>query len=58
LHGKIERPARVVLLEVAFGKAGGLVPEASLVETDDEGHPTRELALLLGARAKPPIGGP
>jgi tRNA1Val (adenine37-N6)-methyltransferase len=47
VHGKADRPARIVLIELAFGKPGGLVVETPLIETGDEGRPAEEVARLL-----------
>jgi tRNA1Val (adenine37-N6)-methyltransferase len=49
VHGKADRPARVVLVELARAKPGGLVVLPALVEVGDDGKPTRELASLLRA---------
>jgi tRNA1Val (adenine37-N6)-methyltransferase len=47
VHGKADRPARVVLVELAHGKPGGLVVLPALVEVDGDGKPTKELEALL-----------
>ncbi|MET0592962.1 MAG: methyltransferase [Polyangiaceae bacterium] len=47
VHGKRDRPARVVLLELANAKPGGLVVETPLIETGDDGRPSAEVAELL-----------
>jgi tRNA1Val (adenine37-N6)-methyltransferase len=47
VHGTADRPARVALVELAFGKAGGLVVETPLVETREGGRPSDEVARLL-----------
>jgi tRNA1Val (adenine37-N6)-methyltransferase len=49
VHGKADRPARVGLVEFAFGKAGGLVVETPLIETGSDGQPTDEVARLVRA---------
>jgi tRNA1Val (adenine37-N6)-methyltransferase len=49
VHGRADRPARVVLLELAFGKPGGLITEPPFIETDVEGQRSAELARLLSA---------
>jgi tRNA1Val (adenine37-N6)-methyltransferase len=51
VHGKPDRPARIALLELAFGKPGGLVVTPPLIETDTRGRPTPEIAQLLLSRA-------
>ena len=51
VHGREGRPARVALIELCFGKEGGLVVAAPLVETDARGQPGSELAELLGSSA-------
>jgi tRNA1Val (adenine37-N6)-methyltransferase len=56
VHGKHDRPARVVLVELVAGRAGGLVVLPPLVETDSDGTRCTELSELLRARrAKKPI---
>ena len=47
VHGKAERPARILLVELAFAKTGGLVVETPLIETREGGRPTEEVARLL-----------
>jgi tRNA1Val (adenine37-N6)-methyltransferase len=47
VHGKSDRPARVVLLELASAKPGGLIVETPLVETGDDGRPAAEVAALV-----------
>jgi tRNA1Val (adenine37-N6)-methyltransferase len=47
VHGKSDRPARIVLVELANAKTGGLVVETPLVETGDDGRPSREVAALV-----------
>jgi len=47
VHGTATRPARVVLLELASGKPGGLAVLPPLVETDGAHRPTPELAKIL-----------
>ncbi len=47
VHGRADAPARVVLVEAVAGKPGGLAIEAPLVETDEAGRPSIELAALL-----------
>jgi tRNA1Val (adenine37-N6)-methyltransferase len=47
VHGKIDRPARIALVELAFAKAGGLAVEMPLIETGSDGRPTLEMAELL-----------
>jgi tRNA1(Val) A37 N6-methylase TrmN6 len=47
VHGTADRPARVALVELAFGKAGGLVVETPLIETGEGGRPSDEIARLL-----------
>jgi tRNA1Val (adenine37-N6)-methyltransferase len=46
VHGRGDRPARIALIELSRGKAGGLVIEPALVETEG-GRPTAELDSLL-----------
>jgi tRNA1(Val) A37 N6-methylase TrmN6 len=46
VHGKVERPARVALVELARAKAGGLVVDTPLVEIGPDGLATPELARL------------
>jgi tRNA1Val (adenine37-N6)-methyltransferase len=48
VHGKTDRPARVALVELAFAKAGGLVVETPLVETESDGRASDEVAHLVG----------
>jgi tRNA1Val (adenine37-N6)-methyltransferase len=47
VHGRIGDAARVVLVECAAGKPGGLAIEPPLVECDDRGTRTAELTALL-----------
>ena len=47
VHGKVERPARVALIELAFAKAGGLVVDTPLIETGSDGRPSEEVARLV-----------
>jgi tRNA1Val (adenine37-N6)-methyltransferase len=47
VHGKADRPARVALTELAFGKPGGLVVETPLIETAADGRPMPEIAHLM-----------
>jgi tRNA1Val (adenine37-N6)-methyltransferase len=47
VHGKADRPARVALIELAFGRPGGLVVETPLIETARDGRPTEEIARLV-----------
>jgi tRNA1Val (adenine37-N6)-methyltransferase len=49
VHGKMDRPARIVLLELAFGKPGGLVVVPPLVEIGFDGQRTAELEELLNS---------
>ena len=47
VHGKVDRPARVALIELAFAKPGGLVVDTPLIETGSDGRPTPEIAHLM-----------
>jgi tRNA1Val (adenine37-N6)-methyltransferase len=47
VHGKVDRPARVALIELAFAKAGGLVVETPLIETGSDGRPMPEITRLM-----------
>jgi tRNA1Val (adenine37-N6)-methyltransferase len=47
VHGKAKRPARVVLVELARAKPGGLVVVPPLFEVGEDGKPTPDLAALL-----------
>ena len=47
VHGKADRPARVALIELVSGKAGGLVVETPLIETESDGRATEEVARLV-----------
>jgi tRNA1Val (adenine37-N6)-methyltransferase len=51
VHGREGRPARVALIELCFGKKGGLVVAPPLVETDARGQRAPELCDLLASRA-------
>ncbi len=51
VHGKVDRPARVVLAELAHARRGGLSVMPPLVETDESGRPTAEIAALLRPNA-------
>ena len=47
VHGKADRPARIAMIELAFGKPGGLVVETPLIETGPDGRPAEEVAKLV-----------
>jgi tRNA1Val (adenine37-N6)-methyltransferase len=47
VHGRARDAARVVLVECAAGRPGGLAIEPPLVETDDRGRPSTEIARLV-----------
>ena len=47
VHGKADRPARIALIELAYAKAGGLVVEMPLIETESNGRPAEEVARLV-----------
>jgi tRNA1(Val) A37 N6-methylase TrmN6 len=49
VHGREDRPARVALIELAFGRPGGLSVAPALVETDGQGRKGAEIARLLSA---------
>jgi tRNA1Val (adenine37-N6)-methyltransferase len=49
VHGRGERPARVALVELCFGRTGGLSVLPPLIETDGVGRRSPELDRLLGA---------
>jgi tRNA1Val (adenine37-N6)-methyltransferase len=48
VHGTPGAPARVVLIECAAGRAGGLTLEPALIETDGRGAPSSVVSSLLG----------
>jgi tRNA1Val (adenine37-N6)-methyltransferase len=50
VHGTCDRPARIALVELVAGRAGGLVVLAPLVETNPDGTRSAEIAQLLDAR--------
>ncbi len=50
VHGAPRTAARVVLVECAAAKAGGLAIEPAFVETDGRGSPSAALAALVGHR--------
>jgi len=47
VHGRADGAARIVLVEALAGRAGGLVVEPPLVETDARGKRTAEMTSLL-----------
>lgn len=49
VHGRPKDKARVVLVEALLGKPGGLAIEPPVIETDDRGARSEELAALVTA---------